>query len=406
MENYRHNQRCPECNQFIPKYGSHTCPPSSNQPNSSGTGSTWQENDDGAVADLTSKRIVTLDDLIEACQIDLGKWYIDRHVVNKWEVGAKDSDGNIVVEPLFQIKAWLKPLAPLNDVLVAIEEAKRDLLEYSPIVVRLPRTGLSRTEEDLMYCVNLPDVHFGMLSWHEETGTNWDMKIATEAYMDTLSTLLSRARYLPVKLVIVPIGNDYFNTDFSASGKGGETTKGTPQEVDGRWPKMFREGTQLLVRGINECVRIADTRVIVVPGNHDRHRMFYAGEVLSAYFRRDENVRVNNSPRLRKYEIWGANLLGFTHGDEEKLINLPRIMAHEEPDLWASSTYREWQIGHRHAKKDLVYDDIDGVVVRVVPSIAPNDEWHTRKGYNHMRAGEANLYDSTSGPVGHFRVNL
>ena len=54
-----------------------------------------------------SNRIKTLDDLIEACEIDTEVWEIERYIVNKWEVGST-IEGRVIVEPLFQIKAWLR----------------------------------------------------------------------------------------------------------------------------------------------------------------------------------------------------------------------------------------------------------------------------------------------------------
>ena len=57
--------------------------------------------------DCKSPRIKTLDQLIAECKIDLEVWQIERHVINKWEVGAKDDSKRIVVEPLFQVKAWM-----------------------------------------------------------------------------------------------------------------------------------------------------------------------------------------------------------------------------------------------------------------------------------------------------------
>lgn len=57
---------------------------------------------------LNTKRILSAEDLIAACNVDLEEWMVDSKVLNKWEVGAKDTDGNIVVEPLFQVKLWLK----------------------------------------------------------------------------------------------------------------------------------------------------------------------------------------------------------------------------------------------------------------------------------------------------------
>ncbi len=58
------------------------------------------------------RRIKTLEALIDECGIDLEVWKVERHVINKWEVGAKDLVGNIVVQPLYQVKAWLSKKVP------------------------------------------------------------------------------------------------------------------------------------------------------------------------------------------------------------------------------------------------------------------------------------------------------
>jgi len=68
-----------------------------------------QTDGNSRVVDSKSRRIMTLDELVQACQIDLEEWKIERHVINKWEVGIKDevSGSQIIVEPLFQVKVWL-----------------------------------------------------------------------------------------------------------------------------------------------------------------------------------------------------------------------------------------------------------------------------------------------------------
>jgi hypothetical protein len=58
--------------------------------------------------ELKTNRVINLEDLLEKANIDLEEWLVERHVLNKWEVGAKDAEGNIVIEPLYQVKAWLK----------------------------------------------------------------------------------------------------------------------------------------------------------------------------------------------------------------------------------------------------------------------------------------------------------
>jgi len=59
---------------------------------------------------ITSKshRIKTLDQLIEACEINLKEWVLESHVINKWDGQMKG--GQPI--PLWQVKAWLSRKAP------------------------------------------------------------------------------------------------------------------------------------------------------------------------------------------------------------------------------------------------------------------------------------------------------
>lgn len=112
-----------------------------------------------------SDRIKTLAQLIRAAKIDLKAWEIERHVVNKWEVGAKDSNNNIVVEPLWQVKAWLvrkKPI-PIMPVLAPVNLQ----VELPEIFAPSNLTGWRK----LLY---LPDAHFGFSRGMQSSGADFD----------------------------------------------------------------------------------------------------------------------------------------------------------------------------------------------------------------------------------------
>ncbi len=112
-------------------------------------------------------RIKTLDQLIEACSIDLTNWKIDRYTVNKWEVGRKAStkdltyedgiingyvfdNGGINIEPLYQVKAWLSRINP--------EPIK---LVLHPINVMTSATRRANTRDGIKIAIILPDPQFG-----------------------------------------------------------------------------------------------------------------------------------------------------------------------------------------------------------------------------------------------------
>jgi hypothetical protein len=363
---------------------------------------TFKEEPSGALIDARVKRIITLDSLLKLAEVDLKKWYVERHVINKWEVGAKDSNGDILVEPLFQVKVWLKPVSPMGDISKIIQDQVEDMKAYSPSARYLVHP-VTDSSEQLMYEINVADLHFGMYAWGDEAGTNYDSKVARELFLDCVQTLANRVQGMPVERFVVPLGNDLLHVDGTIEGKGGKTTRGTPQDVDTRYRKMFHDARTMLVDAINELAHTAPVDVVIVPGNHDRERMFCLGDSLESWFWKDTRINVDNTPPSRKYYEYGTNLIGYTHGSDEKPKELPQIMAAEMPLAWARTKLREWHVGHFHRLSEAV-NEFSGVRVRVVPSIVPNDEWHTRMGYIHYRAAEAYLYDYDKGFVGLFSV--
>lgn len=57
---------------------------------------------------LPRTRIHTLQQLLEFFEVDLETWEAERFIANKWEVGAKNAKDELVVEPLYQVKAFLR----------------------------------------------------------------------------------------------------------------------------------------------------------------------------------------------------------------------------------------------------------------------------------------------------------
>lgn len=88
-----------------------------------------EERQNTLIVEATTDGIKTLDQLLEAGQVDLDVWRVERWVLNKWPVGAKaeqkdltfsagvmdgyvKSDG-LTVAQLFQVKAWLIRKKPI-----------------------------------------------------------------------------------------------------------------------------------------------------------------------------------------------------------------------------------------------------------------------------------------------------
>tara|TARA_R110002012_G_scaffold77863_3_gene198572 strand:- start:5890 stop:7119 length:1230 start_codon:yes stop_codon:yes gene_type:complete len=351
---------------------------------------------------VVSTRIKTIDDLIEQCEIDLNHWEIDRYVVNKWEVGTA-VDGEILTEPLFQVKAWLKRSTLRNIIMEVRTEILNEIEKHSPY---FPVRSYTKSTKPHLLEISIFDLHFGKLCWGGETGEDYDTKIASKRFLAAIESLLEKSKGFDIERIIFPIGNDFFNSDSLNN----TTTAGTPQDEDLRWQKTFRRGRQLLIQGIDMLSQIAPVDVLVVQGNHDFERAFYVGDVLEAWYHNNENVVVDNNANPRKYKKYGECLIGFTHGNNEKIANLPLIAAHEKPKEWATTKYREMHLGHLHHRKDIKFistQEFNGMTIRHLRSLSGTDAWHNLKGYKgSVQSAEAFLWSKDGGMVGQFTHSL
>lgn len=343
-------------------------------------------------------RIVTEEQLLKVYNVSLDEWEIEKKVINTWEVGAKDPEGNLATTPLFQIKLWLIPKGAIKELNKIREEFIEDLKNISPKVSAISHTPDVSKSSHLLE-LNLFDLHLGKFSWDKETGQDYDLEIACSLFSEAVDTFIQDISSYNVEKILFPVGNDFFNSDRAHPFN--STTKGTPQEEDTRWQKTFKTGRKLLVDNVLKLSQIAPVDIIMIPGNHDFERNFYLGDSLEGWFFNNSNVNVDNSPSPRKYYKYHSVLLGYTHGDEEKIENLPLIMAQESPINWALTKYREFHLGHYHHKKDIKYQALkehQGIILRFMGSLSGTDSWHHKKGFiSNDRLAEAYLWSREKG---------
>jgi hypothetical protein len=274
----------------------------------------------------------------------------------------------------------------------SIEEIKQEIEEFatsfSPSVVKrsAPFQGL----DPVAYEISLPDIHYGKL-------TNLSIEAAEEQFMDTIQNLVDKATGLDIERFILPIGNDGMNSE----GMRLATTKGTPQHDSIGWRESFQGYCRLMTTAIDYLKAKAPIQVVVISGNHDFERMFYAGDFIKGWYRNDKNVVVDNSMDSRKYVEYGVNMIMYTHGDKEKPSEMPLIMATEQPEMFARCPVREVHCGHLH--KEMV-NEFRGIKVRFIPSICANDDWHKTMGYSALRTGQAYIWSKSNGLEGYLQT--
>jgi hypothetical protein len=374
---------------------------------------TYEQDDEHGFINVicASRRMLTKEEVIAQFRVDMTQWEVERFKVKtsegyrkdrkvRWVVkdgsvleGDVDDSGKMLVVPLYHIEVRfvrkteeIRGRLALEDL---IAEAKAAAPRFSPIKT-------VRSKDGMLYEIGMPDLHFGRLTWDEESGENYDIRIARAMVRQVLGELLGFAAMFKIERILLPLGNDFFNVNSREE----TTTHGTRQQEDTRWQKTFRAGRLMAVEMIDACAAVAPVDVVIMPGNHDEERIFYLGDALSCWYHATKRVQVDNRAVKRKYYTFGANLIGLTHGYYEKVKSLPALMPLEVPDLWAASRFREWHTGDKHHKEDLVHktDENLGVVVRILRSLAPADAWTFDKGFvGALHAAEGFLWHPENG---------
>lgn len=280
-----------------------------------------------------------------------------------------------------------------------IKDIADEIKKVAPIIKKIK---YPKQKDGFLAEVNIPDLHLAKLAWAEEIGHNYDIEIAKNIFRDAIDQTISAMAKYPIDRIVFPIGNDFFHFDNFQN----TTTAGTSQDTDTRYLKMYREGCALIIEAINKLQCVAPVDCIVVAGNHGRISELLMGELLTVYYDKNPNVSINNQPVPRKYYRYGNTLIGFTHGDEIKMAELPLIMAAETPEMWGATKYRFYKMGHLHHQKFMINEN-SGVICEVVPSLSGVDYWHKKRAFsNNIRSCATSLYSKDNGCLHKIFYNL
>jgi hypothetical protein len=244
---------------------------------------------------------------------------------------------------------------------------------------------------DLLLELPIMDLHLGKLAWDKESGSDYDIDIATDLYKRTIIDIVSRLHLkYRIARILFPIGQDFFNADDTE----GNTFKGTHQDMDSRWQKIYSRGCNLIIWAIEILRKIAPVDIAYVPGNHDYSTAYYLTQNTNSWYRKCKNVLVDISPTPRKYYRFGKCMIGYSHGEETKK-QLDKLMQAEAPEIWGKTLFRELHLGHLHNES---VKEIPGLKIRRVSSITAPCAWHTNSGYvKVIRQAQAFIWNKNKG---------
>jgi hypothetical protein len=300
---------------------------------------------------------------------------------------AKVATMTVAGEPRVQWTSYDRQKADeWNSIWKAVKEATA---EYRGLAAAVPAPAATLSR--LLNVIPIGDPHVGMLAWAQETGHDFDSKIAQVDLSNVVSMLVDRAP--PATNALIAQLGDFFHAE--------DDTARTPRgnnalDVDTRAGRITKLGC-LLMRQVIELALAKHEHVTVINlrGNHDPYKSIALNMYLDGVYEKEPRVTIldNNNPFI--FHEHGLNLLGFH----------PRRRRQARAASWHHGLVAgRSPVGPRsaptvvHRPRSLVQrQGLPGCTWESFRTLAPGDFWAHWKGYRSEQSLDCLTFDIEHG---------
>ena len=274
----------------------------------------------------------------------------------------------------------------------AIEAMKEEIPRLQPLE---PPTSFNH---QLLNCYVITDYHLGMLSWKEETGDDWDIKIAEELIVKWFKQAIRQSPNS--KQAIFAQLSDFLHFD----GMDAVTPASKHLlDVDTRFAKLVRSAIRVLRIIIDMLLsKHEQVHIIMADANHDPVSQIWLREWFSVLYENEPRITVDKSPNPYNAFEWGNTALFFHHGHKRKVANVSEVFASQFREIYGRTKYAYAHMGHLH---HLDIKENSMMIVEQHRTLAPADAYAARGGWLSGRDAKVITYSTQYGEVSRITIN-
>lgn len=252
--------------------------------------------------------------------------------------------------------------------------------------------------EALANCYVITDYHIGMLSWSEETGEDWDVRIAEDLLVGWFAAAIKAAPAAATG-ILAQLG-DLLHWD------GLDAVTPTSRhllDADTRFQKVVR----ITIRALRRIVAMllekhARVHIIMAEGNHDPASSIWLREWLHALYENEPRVHVDLSPDPFYCYEHGATSLFFHHGHKRKVGNIDDVFAAKFREVFGRTRHSYAHMGHMH---HIETKESNLMIIEQHRTLAAKDAYASRGGWMAGRDAKVITYHKEYGEVGRVVVS-
>lgn len=268
---------------------------------------------------------------------------------------------------------------------------KEDLPRAEPVPVPLGGNA------NLLNQYTVTDLHFGMLSWKEETGSDYDLKIAEQLLLDWFAAAIHQSP--PAATAILAQLGDLLHHDSHDSV--------TPAhrnvlDADSRLQKMIRVVIRTMRRVITMLLEKHNAvHIIMADANHDPSGGAWLREMFAAFYENEPRVTVDSTASTYYVYEFGETSLFYHHGHKRKIATVDSVFAGKFRETYGRTKFSYAHIGHLHS------DELKSTNLMKVErheTLASPDAYAANGGWLSNRSAKVITYSKQHGEVG--RITL
>lgn len=279
--------------------------------------------------------------------------------------------------------------AMMREAIIAMSE---DIPRVS--LIAPPPTG----NDKLCNCYVITDYHLGMLAWDEESGDNWDIKIA-EALL---------IKWFAQAIQLSPDSNHAVFAQLSDFLHFDGMDAVTPAskhllDVDSRFSKLVRAAIRVLRTVIDMLLSKHQTlHIIMADANHDPVSQIWLREWFSVLYENEPRVTIDKSPNPYNAHEFGKVALFFHHGHKKNVATISSVFASQFREMYGRTKHAYAHMGHLH-HIDIKENNL--MIVEQHRTLAANDAYGARGGYLSGRDAKVIVYHKDFGEVSRLTIN-
>jgi hypothetical protein len=302
-----------------------------------------------------------------------------------------DKDGNLVME-------WVKTEVSEKD---KIENLRQAIKALNDEIIPCEITPKTKTETyaNLINQYTLTDYHLGMMAWGEETGADWDMKIAEETLIKYFKYAIESSPKAETA-IFAQLG-DFLHWD------GMDAV--TPQhrhllDADTRFTKLVRVAIKVIRQVINMLLQKYPTvKLIMAEGNHDMASSIWLRETLSIFYENEPRITIDTNPSPYYCITWGDCCLFYHHGHKKSAESLDSVFVSKFKSEFGKSKFVYAHTGHLHNTKIL---ETNLMIIEQHRTLAAKDAYASRGGWSSGRDSKVITYHKQFGEVDRRTINI